>query len=736
MTRHLRKAAHRLRRARLSREERLRLDGLLRPAVHRVEDALRDRFRPRIETTLESAGVRPANLPERVAYRQARRGDDRPDRRPRIHQPGRPPRRRLAGEPEARDLSGPGEFIRGDRLLQTDRALAHALDGVHRKGEVYLRWLQRFSALAFGTPIGRFLTRYLAIPFGGAFVLLKGIEEIDELTVARLTGHHPHLVNPETILLLGTLALGMINFARLRRAFFDALRAIGRALRIILVDLPAGVLNHPMIRRLIDSPVAKAAWRLLIKPALVTAPVWAGRAGSACTPIDRERASASRRSWPRASCSTPAPGGRIEEMAAERISHALRGLIFEVIPGLFHLIMSACSTGMIEWVEKADLRRGRMAPVPRGAVARGCWRSRRCWGWSGASWPTSVRVYLNLLIEPQINPIKHFPVVTVAAKILLPFVADPHPDHRRAADAVPGRAGRQLDRGHDGVLPARRVRIPGLGAADRTGSSTRRTGPRRWGRSPSGSHGETVVRLLRPGFHSGTLPKRFARLRRARRAGTEPAALKHREALASRRGIGPPARRARVRRAPARAARSAIGRSSPGSIHLATNRIRVELLGRRPGPAQPLARPGGAVGRPRRRNLATRVAGKPGPRGSMPIGRRGRRVIQAQRGRADPHARMSTPRSPGHRGSDRWSRRGPSPCPLRRCPHPVALLGRGLGGRGVARRRGRRPALAVRCLARGRSLAHSRRAGVSPPRCALEHGPACEPPAGAMKGWS
>ena len=31
---------------------------------------------------------------------------------------------------------------------------------------------------------------------------------------------------------------------------------------------------------------------------------------------------------------------------------------------------------------------------------------------------------------------------------------------------------------------------------------------------PVGSHGETVARLLRPGFHSGTLPKMFRRLRR------------------------------------------------------------------------------------------------------------------------------------------------------------------------------------------------------------------------------
>ena len=38
-----------------------------------------------------------------------------------------------------------------------------------------------------------------------------------------------------------------------------------------------------------------------------------------------------------------------------------------------------------------------------------------------------VRVYVNLLIEPQVNPIKHFPVVTVSHKMILPlsFHADP-----------------------------------------------------------------------------------------------------------------------------------------------------------------------------------------------------------------------------------------------------------------------------------------------------------------------
>jgi hypothetical protein len=50
-----------------------------------------------------------------------------------------------------------------------------------------------------------------------------------------------------------------------------------------------------------------------------------------------------------------------------------------------------------------------------------------------------------------------------------------------------------------------------------------------------GTHGETFSRLLRPGFHSGTIPKRFAKLRRAEHKalhGGDPGVVrKHREVL-------------------------------------------------------------------------------------------------------------------------------------------------------------------------------------------------------------
>ena len=129
------------------------------------------------------------------------------------------------------------------------------------------------------------------------------------------------------------------------------------------------------------------------------------------------------------------------------------------------------------------------------------------------------RFVVNLLVEPQVNPIKHFPVVTVSHKLLLPLAipggAQPSPlgsvlvylfgMSKTSADAtaativwgIPGIFGflawelKENWKLYRANLPAtlKPVRF--------------------------GSHGESVAQLLRPGFHSGTLPKAYAKLRRA-----------------------------------------------------------------------------------------------------------------------------------------------------------------------------------------------------------------------------
>jgi hypothetical protein len=93
-----------------------------------------------------------------------------------------------------------------------------------------------------------------------------------------------------------------------------------------------------------------------------------------------------------------------------------------------------------------------------------------------------------------------------------------------------------------------------------------------------GGHGERMIHFIRPGFHSGTLPKLFARLRR--RTGSAEhrieEGLHHAEEEL---------RRFVERDLVAVLAHSrrwdGAGRVTAGAIHLATNRIRIELC--RPG---------------------------------------------------------------------------------------------------------------------------------------------------------
>jgi hypothetical protein len=131
-------------------------------------------------------------------------------------------------------------------------------------------------------------------------------------------------------------------------------------------------------------------------------------------------------------------------------------------------------------------------------------------GWFFVSYV--VVFVFTLLVEPQINPIKHFPVVTVSHKVILPFgkvVVDQIKPYIGTAQAntlvwttiwlVPGVFG---------FLVWELKENWRLYAANR---------PPKLKPVTIGHHGETMTRLLRPGFHSGTVPKAFAALRREAR---------------------------------------------------------------------------------------------------------------------------------------------------------------------------------------------------------------------------
>ena len=76
------------------------------------------------------------------------------------------------------DVASVRQLVLGDQLLQTNWQLAENMDGVYHRGEIYLTLPQRLSSVAFGTPLGRFLTQYVVLPFGGAFLIQKGVQHI------------------------------------------------------------------------------------------------------------------------------------------------------------------------------------------------------------------------------------------------------------------------------------------------------------------------------------------------------------------------------------------------------------------------------------------------------------------------------------------------------------------------------------------------------------------------------
>jgi hypothetical protein len=146
-----------------------------------------------------------------------------------------------------------------------------------------------------------------------------------------------------------------------------------------------------------------------------------------------------------------------------------------------------------------------------------------------------VRLYVTLMVEPEFNPIKHVPVVTVAHKLTLPFIPDLLAFLRQVASPL----GPLLGGTFAAVTAFFAPSAFGFLAWELKENYKLYSGSRRAGLPPSvvGADGETIRGLLIPGFHSGTLSKLFRRLRRsAEREST--AALERRLVGKDRSGVG------------------------------------------------------------------------------------------------------------------------------------------------------------------------------------------------------
>jgi hypothetical protein len=403
------------------------------------------------------------------------------------------------------DLAGPGEFFKGDRLLLIDKELAVALDGVYRRGEIYMRGLQRFSALAFGTRVGRFLTRYVVLPFGGAFVILQGIQHL----VHEISRSHVHLYSPLSVLLLGYFFFALMFVPDFRNNVGAALMGVWRGIRGAFWDIPAAILRLPVLRKIVDSPPVLIFRRFLLTPLVSTGltvllfyllgyEVIATLAGSGAVFLATFLAFNSRL------------GRTLEETITDWFIHNWNQFRTGVLPGIFRAVMDFFRA-VLEFAERLlytidewfrfKSGEGRLSFAIKAVL--------------GPVWfvlTYIIRFCLNLLIEPQINPIKHFPVVTVSHKLLLPTI----PSLASLLELTMEQA--------TAITVATMIifSIPGIFGflvweLKENWKLYEANRPEDLQPVAIGHHGETMVRLLRPGFHSGTLPKLFHKLRRAER---------------------------------------------------------------------------------------------------------------------------------------------------------------------------------------------------------------------------
>jgi hypothetical protein len=439
------------------------------------------------------------------------------------------------------DLASAREFFAGDPLLTADRLLAGQLDGVYQRGPFYMRWLQRASSLAYGIPYGRVLTKYLALPFGLSFLALMAVEEVVQMgmklvpkvahdgaavaieaavettatssasaSASHAAPHHFYVYSHWGMFWLGGVFFALIHFRGVREVVFEIIKTSWKWSRIVLFEWPRNIATWPPVAWCLKSFPMLLLRRYVLVPALVTAIVWLLLpALGVYGPLNR---------WwglgifvASVLVFNSRVGRDTQELFREFLVRTVEGIHVHLVVGLFTFIVDGVRWLMDgferllyavdEWLR---FRSGESSLVLAFKAACGL-----AWGFVHGV----IRFCVTLLIEPQLNPIKHFPVVTVSHKLLFGALFFP----------LKG----QLEKYYvtsTAVTMATLIlmAIPGV-FGFLAWELKENWKLYRANRSPTlrpvriGHHGETLRRLLMPGFHSGTIPKLFTKRRRAAR---------------------------------------------------------------------------------------------------------------------------------------------------------------------------------------------------------------------------
>jgi hypothetical protein len=592
VARHIAVAAQAVRQVRISAPDRKLLDKLLRWASERAEHNTRVALRPRIRGVLDEVELVAQSDPERLGRDKLVEEllDQILDRgflsfsllRDAISR----------NQLKLNDLRGGRELMGGDALLKADARLATELDGIYDRSDCYLRALQKVSSLPFGTRIGRVITLYLVLPLGGSFVVLDAIGHLGSSMLGWFGAGPIRPLTLTSFLVLAAVILAVIHSAPFRAFARQVFEILGLILATLFFRLPRAIATLPAVRSWLALPQVRLVLRRVVAPVLVALLVYfltpfrhrdltLGIAAALGSFVAFSLLMGSRL------------GVWLEDFALEQLAPTWQVVSRQWMPGLFRLV-ARFFAALIDLLQRAmarvdELIRFREGQGPVVLVLKGA---------VGLVWAMVayfVRLYVTLLVEPEFNPLKHFPVVTVAHKLMLPVTLSPQV---LAALQVPLSPFGPIVAGtFAGITIFLLPSVFGFLAWELKENYRlyRATRPDRLGAASFGPHGETMRGLLVAGLHSGTLPKHYERLRRAAQRDDE-AAVANRllgRTVAAGRGEGGLGRFRRGIRQVERSVRRFVEREllaplvgarrwSFGEIHvtrldLSSNRIRIEL---------------------------------------------------------------------------------------------------------------------------------------------------------------
>jgi hypothetical protein len=407
--------------------------------------------------------------------------------------------------------SGWRELLFGDRLARFDRRARAALPGVYQPGEFYLKGLQQANAPLFGTITGRWITRWVLLPFGIAFI---GLETLGFLLNLVVTAENSvRLVHPGSVLGIG---VGLIILLYTERGW-KAATAFANGCRWLFAE----VLSPWLVKGLrwsrthwLHYPVLRQTSRYLLEPlliGLVFALPLIGIANNLEVRIDALPVFLLMLGFILGSVLRNSQSGRrILDSAIGRFDVFWRQMhrtlligLFRWVVDLFRGLMHGFEQGLHRVDEQVSHHRdeGRSVMVAK-AIIGPVWRT----------FSYLIHFYVAVLVEPQVNPVKHFPVVTVADKLMLPFFPALTSALLVLLDPILPRFM---------SLPLATVTVllsPGLFGflaweLKENWRLYRANHPDRVQPAHFGPNGETLYTLLRPGFYSGALPDAFAELR-------------------------------------------------------------------------------------------------------------------------------------------------------------------------------------------------------------------------------